>query len=494
MPGFRTARKRTRSGFPGVTRRPTRSDCPGGRTVLGLPSVGTVRRRTLLSPVPSDQASRGREAARHGWVQALVTVLAGLVVMMVVAALGMWAAGATDLPDNAYPRVVAATVTAAVGGTIELSGNAGGFATTEGGLTVIPLSVTLAGTLVIATAFLRPLRHRAVAGAAELAGWAARVAALWLAALVVLSLTARETFPVPLGDSGAEVGFTSSVPQTVLFGLLWLAGVIVLALMVSPGAPLPARLVRFQESVRPAAYAMVALLLAYVVVGMVIAVVVAATRGHARETFAVIMLALPNVVWLAFTIGLGASWKGHVQGPFGLPMPHVLDEVLRTPQDVTLNLLTLAEHDGRVWWLLVVDAVMLLAAAFVMAARSPARVRWWQHAVHMAVAVVLTMLMICLVARIGARYGLSVLGIGLGGGLSGALYLRPELWLALGFAALWGLVTGPLGAMAAKRVRRRGEVDGDQERPPEAKRGPQALRGRPDGPTTAVPARPADPV
>jgi hypothetical protein len=421
---------------------------------------------------PSDQASSRKEAARHGWVWALVTVLVGLIVMVVVAALGLWAAGATDLPDNAFPRVVAATVVTAVGGSIELSGSAGPIADTQAGLTVIPLSVTLAGALVIAAGFLRPLRHRAVVGASGLAGWAARIAALWVCVLIGVSLVARQTFEIPLGDGtieelgdlfgiSPEIGFTTDVPLTVFFGLLWLAGVLVLALLVSRGAPLPARLVRFQTSVRPAAYAMVVLLLAYVVLGLVIAVVVALTRGHARETFAVIMLGLPNLLWLIFTIGLGASWKGHVEGPFGLPMPHLLDQVLRTPADSTLNLRTLSEHDGRVWWLVVVNAVLLLAAAFVMAARSPAGVRLWQHAAHMAVALVLTVLMICLVARISAHYGLSVLGIGdLGGGLSGELFLRPKLWTALGFAALWGLVTGFLGGLAAKRVRRRGEVTG----------------------------------
>lgn len=434
--------------------------------------MGSVRPRTIRSQLPSEQVSHGREAARHGWVQAALTVLAGLAVMLVVAALGLWAAGATDLPDNAYPRVVAAAVATAVGGTIDLSGSVGELAGAQGGLTVIPLSVTLPGALVIAAGFLRPLRHRAVAGAPELAGWAARIAALWVVVLIVLSFVGRQTFPIPLGDgaigdlgdlfgiSHPEVGFTTYVPQTVAFGLLWLAGVLVLALLVSRGAPLPARLVRFQESVRPAAYAMVMLLLAYVAVGLVIAVVVAATRGHARETFAVIMLGLPNLVWLALTIGLGASWKGHVEGPFELPMPHLLDQVLRTPKNSTLNLLTLAEYDGKVWWLLVVDAVLLLAAAFVMAARSPARVRWWQHAVHMAVALVLTVLMICLVGRIAARFGLSVLGIGDLSGLSGELYLRPGLWTALGFAALWGLVTGFLGGVLAQWVRRRGEVGG----------------------------------
>lgn len=401
-------------------------------------------------------------------MQALVAVLAALVAMGVVAALGLWAAGATDLPEGAFPRVVAATVVTAVGGTVELSGDAGALAGADAGLTVIPLSVTLVGALVLAAGFLRPLRHRAVAGAPELAGWAARIAVLWLLALLGLALGARHTFTLSLGKNALsdigdlfgvspKVGFTTDVPLTVLFGLLWLAGVLVLALLVSRGAPLPGRLLRFQESVRPAAYAMVALLLAYVALGVVVGLVVAVTRGHRAETLAVILLGMPNLAWLALTLGLGVTWNGRVQGPFGLPMPHVLDEVLRTKEVSTLNLGTLADHDGRVWWLLVVDAVLLVAAAFVLAARSPARMRAWQHALHMAVALALTVLMICLVGRISAHFGLSVLGIGdLGGGLAGNVFLRPEVWSALGLALLWGLVTGFLGALLARPVRRRG--------------------------------------
>ncbi|WP_338900026.1 streptophobe family protein [Streptomyces sp. TG1A-60] len=411
------------------------------------------------------QTAHEPAVARHGWLQALGTVLAGLIVMIVAAALGLWAAGAADLPDGALPRVVAATVVTAVGGTIELSGGAGSIAETRAGLTVIPLSVTLVGALVIAAGFLRPLRNRAVTGATELAGWATRIAVLWLAALIGLALAARHTFDIPLGDVGdffgtsAAVGVEAAVAPTVFFGLLWLAGVLVLALLVSRGAPLPARLVRFQESVRPAAYAMVVLLLTYVGLGLAIALVVALTRGHAAETAAVALLGLPNVVWLAFTIGLGATWDSQVEGPFGLPMPKVLDQVMRGPDVSTLNLGSLAEHDGRVWWLVVVNAVLLLGAAFVMAARSPARMRPRQHAAHMAVALTLTVLMICLVARIAAHYGLSVLGIGdLGGGLGGELFLRPRMWSALGLAVLWGLVTGFLGGLLAKRVRRRGAI------------------------------------
>ncbi|MEU5484040.1 streptophobe family protein [Streptomyces mirabilis] len=427
-----------------------------------------------MSPqTPSDKviaAPGERTAARHGWVQALLAVVAGAIVMLAVAALGLWGAGATDLPEHAYPRVVAASVVTAVGGTIELAGDAGVIADTRAGLTVIPLSVTLAGALMIAAGFLRPLRHRAVASAAELAGWAARIAVLWLLALLGLALYSHQNFKISLGtgtisDIGdligvsPEVGFKTAVPVTLLYGVLWLAGVLVLALLVSRGAPLPARLLRFQESVRPAAYAMVVLLLACVAAGAVVALVVAATRGHVPETFAVIFLGLPNLAWLAFTIGLGATWRGRVDGPFGLPMPHVLDQVLRTPDVSTVNLRTLGHYDGRVWWLPVVDALLLLGAAFLMAARSPARVRAWQHAVRMALALALTVLMICLVGRISAHYGLSLIGIGdAGGGLAGELFLEPGLWGALGLAVVWGLVTGFLGALLARGVRRKGEV------------------------------------
>lgn len=406
----------------------------------------------------------------HGWGRALATVLAGLIAMIVPAALGLWAAGLTGVPDNGFPRVVAATLVAAVGGTVRLAGDVGALADTQAELTVMPMSVTLGGAFVIAAGFLRPLRHRAVAAASELAGWAARIAVLWLLALLGLARVARQTFTAPPGNGSIgdiedllgvepQIGYRADLPLTVLFGLLWLAGVLVLALLVSRSAPLPARLLRLQDRVRPAAYAMMGLLLTCVAVGLVIGLVVAATRGHPARTFALILLGLPNVVWPALTLGLGATWNGRVDGPFGLPVPHLLDQVLRTPDVSTLDLGTLSEHDGRVWWLVAVAALLILTAAFVMAARSPTRVRPWRNSLHMAAALVLTVLMICLVCRVSAHYGLTLLGIGdLGGGLSGVLLLTPQLWTALGLAALWGLVTGFVGGLLAWRVRRRREA------------------------------------
>ena len=73
-------------------------------------------------------------------------MLAALAAMVVVAALGLWAAGAADLPDSAYPRIVLATVAAAVGGTVRLSGNAGALARTEAGLTGVGLPEEAGGS------------------------------------------------------------------------------------------------------------------------------------------------------------------------------------------------------------------------------------------------------------------------------------------------------------------------------------------------------------
>ncbi|MBL1084640.1 hypothetical protein JK359_22165 [Streptomyces actinomycinicus] len=412
-----------------------------------------------------------RPVARHGWGQAVAVVLSGLAVMVLVAALGLVAAGAAHLPDGAFPRVVAATLVAAVGGSVEVSGSAGVFAGTQGDLTGLPLSVTLVGALVLGTGFLRPLRHRAVASARELAGWAARIVVLWLAALTGLAFAARQDFAVEVGsgtlsevtgllDAAPRIGFTANVPLTVLFGLLWLAGVLLLALLMARGAPLPGRLLRRQESVRPAAHAMLEMILAYCVIWLVASLITIAVRGHAAEMFALILLGLPNLVWLSVTCGLGATWNGRVEGPFGLPAPHVLNRILRTPDVSELNLRSLTAYDGRMWWLVVVDAVLLLAVAFRMAVRSPARIRLRQHALHLAVALALTVLMMCLTGRVAARYGLSLLGISdLGGGLSGELFLSPRLWQAVGLGALWGLVAGFLGGLCARPVRRRGPVD-----------------------------------
>lgn len=439
---------------------------------------------------PSAPTEKGGESRSGGppggprrvlrdWRDALVAVVAGLVAMVVTAALGLWAAGAADLPDGSFPRVLAAVVVMAAGGDVELSGGAGALAAAEAEITAMPLSVTLVGALALGTAFLRPLRHRAVASPGELLGRAACTTVLWLAALAALAGLARHTFtdllpadtPADLvrdligdllgEDPSPTLGFRADLGSTLLYGLLWVLGVLLMALLVSRRAPLPARLVRYQEPVRPAAFAMLLLVLAYVVLGLLVGLVVAATRGHPADTFAVLLLGLPNLVWLALGLGIGASWDGRVDGLFGLPMPQLLDRVLRGPETTTLDVRTLAAEDARAWWLVPLAAVLLLAAAFVMAVRSPARTRLWQQALHLGVAFALTLLVIAPITRVDARYGLSLLGIFEIEALGGEVVLRPHVWKAAGLALLWGLAAGFLGGLLASRVRRRGEVTDD---------------------------------
>ncbi|MGP3979882.1 streptophobe family protein [Streptomyces sp. KR80] len=421
-------------------------------------------------------AARAARRSVHAWQDAVLAVAAGLVAMWVVATLGLWAAGAGDLPGGAFPRVVAATVIMAVGGSIDVHGDAGFLAETDAAIDAVPLSVTLVGVLVTAYAFLRPLRHRAVVDDRELLGRVARTAAVWLVALLALTVVARHTFRITVGDGIVEdigealgsiptVGFRAEVVPTLGFGLLWLLGVLALGVIVSSRAPLPSRLLHLREAARPAAYAMLSVLLCCVAIGLVIAVVEAITGDHPADTVAVALLALPNLVWMAFGAGIGGSWHGHVVEGIGLPMPQVLGEVLRTRGgDATLDLGSIAEHDDRAWLLVVVSAVLLLAAGVVAAVRTPphrtAHIPPWRHAVHMALALGITLLVIGLLTRVSAQYGLSLIGVGdLGGGLGGEVSLQPNLLPLVGFGLLWGLVAGFLGSLLASRVRHPGKVE-----------------------------------
>ncbi|MGW2917640.1 streptophobe family protein [Streptomyces angustmyceticus] len=420
---------------------------------------------------PGPVRRRGAPPALRAWAEALGAAVAGVVTMLVVAALGLWAAGAADLPGGAFPSVVAATVLVAAGGSVGLFGDIGGLARAGAALDVVPLSVTLAGALVTAVLFLRPLRHRAVAGTRELLARIARTAVCWLVLLLLLTFAARHRFRISVGNDladrlGAElgatptVGFRADVPATLGVALVWVLALLVLAFAVSRRAPLSPQLLRFQDSVRPPAFAMLLTLLVYVAIGLVIGIVELITGDHPADTFAALLLGLPNLTWMALGIGTGGAWVGHVDKAIGLPLPHVLDQILRTHGQQTLDLGSLSEHDGRAWILVPVAAVVLLAAAFTAAVRSPARRPAWRHAVEMAVALALTLLIVGLLTRISAHYGLSLIGVGdLGGDLGGRVTLEPQLLRLVGVGLAWGLVTGYLGSLPARRVRHPGEVE-----------------------------------
>lgn len=419
---------------------------------------------------------------------ALGLVLGVLVAMAALGALGLWLARADTLPGDSFTAVLAATVLMALGTPLTLDGSAGFIAQANAAVEALPLSLSLVGALVAGVAFLRPLRHRAVAHAGELLVRALMTALLWALAVSLVTLAARHSFAVSTGNTITDqlgsalnasptVGFRVGLGRAIGFGLLWLLVVLVLTFAVSRSAPLPPRLLRFQNAVRPAGSALLAVLLGYVLVALVAGLVTAVVRGPARDVLAVVALALPNVAWLAFGLGLGGSWHGHLSTGIGLPMPKVLSEVLRSAgtRDTTVDLGSLARQDARVWVLAVLAAVALLCCGAVMGARGARRAEdsgrpaLWRHAVGLGLAVAFAMLLIGLLTRVSTAYGLSLLGVGNGasdilgsltggsGGsttLSGSVVLLPDLLRSVLLGALWGAVAGAAGGWFGARLRR----------------------------------------
>ncbi|WP_035795488.1 streptophobe family protein [Kitasatospora mediocidica] len=422
---------------------------------------------------PPDAAHPHRPPA--GWLEALATAVATLVVMAAVAALGLWSAGATGLPSGSFLPVVAATVLSAQGIPLQLDGDAGFLAQASASIDVVPLSVTLVGALVLGWVFLWPLRLRAVLTPGELAARALRTALFWAAALLLLTRLARHSFSISTGSPEADliggalgitptVGFHAAWAAALGYGLLWLVVVLLLAFVVARRAPLPSALLRRQLWVRPAAHGVLLVLLAYVLLGLVAAFVVVIRGTDARDTLALVLLGLPNLVWIALGVGLGGSWHGRVTGgSIGLPVPEPLASVLGVGGDkeAVLDLSSLAQQDGRAWLLLPLAAVVVLGAGVLSARQTAATavpgggVSPWQHAVRMAVALGAALLVVGLLTRIAANYGLSFLGVGDLTGPAAAVALHCDLLVTVAAGGVWGALAGFVGALTVRGRRRR---------------------------------------
>ncbi|WP_063747454.1 MULTISPECIES: streptophobe family protein [Kitasatospora] len=393
-------------------------------------------------------------------LSALVTVVGALAAMALVGGVGLWLAGADELPGGGFGAVLAATLLMALGAPAQLGGDAAFVATTQGGIAAMPLSVTLVGALVTAYLFVRPLRRHAVVSGRLLSARVLALASCWTVAVLLLSTAARHSFTVSTGDplldelggafgAAPTVGFRVDPGPAVGFGLLWLAVVVLLALAASRRAPLPTALVRWHGTLRPTVHAVLSLLLVYVGLALVGGLVAAVAGNEPRETLAVVLLGLPNLAWLGFGVGLGASWHGHVTDSLGLPFPHPLAAVLRSGRDVTLDLGALAEQNGWAWLLLPLAALLVLAAGAAAALRTRPPLPLWRSAVQSAVVLALAVLSVGVVTRVSAVFGLSMLGMG-GGGRT---VLEPDLLTAVPIAAGWGALAGLLGALLARNRR-----------------------------------------
>jgi hypothetical protein len=266
-----------------------------------------------------------------------------------------------------------------------------------------------------------------------------------------------------LADANAKVGFTVETVPTLLGGLGWVLGVLVIALLASRRTPLPQGWTAVHRVVRPAASALVTVLLVAVLAGFSAAAYAAIGDDNPKRIAGAALVGAPNGVWLGIPIGLFIPWDGSASGPLVQFLPDPLDKLLSSSSDQSVSLGRLAELDSRVWLLGVAAALMMLFAGVLTAARTPfVRDRGSRSAqgdrgvgvlgfagrcaVRLAIVTALAMPLLAWLTEVSVDASLSVLGVD---AFDSGIELRGQLGMALLLGALWGAGTGAAGALLA---------------------------------------------
>ncbi|MFE1958263.1 streptophobe family protein [Streptomyces sp. NPDC059479] len=466
------------------------------------------------------------DGGRSGPVDVLLGSVAAvswaLVGMAAVAALGLHLLDA-DASASLGP-MTAALVVLGAGGSVTPSGDVSAFGL-EGveartAVDFTPLGVGLTGALILGLLFLRSLRRAgAHVSVAELALRAGTVAALFVGLVGGLAWAGRDVITIDgsglglsqvpglggdgsgsggtgipglgevpgLGDLGdipgvggllpdrlgdladvqATVGFRVDIAGSLAGALLWVFGVLAVALLVSGRAPLPRGWDRAHRIVRPAASALVGVVLMAVLAGLAAATYAAIGDDHPRRIAGAALLAAPNGVWLGIPLGLFVPWDGRASGALATLLPDPLDRLLRPSGGEPLTVGGLAELDGRIWLLVVAVTVMMLYAGVLTAVRTvradevaadgsgPAHgsrtyrslgAFVWRCALRLGIVTALTLPALVWLTDVSADASLSVFGIpAFGAGIE--LHGRAGTALLLG--AVWGAGAGGAGALLA---------------------------------------------
>ncbi|MCF2533752.1 streptophobe family protein [Yinghuangia soli] len=416
----------------------------------------------------------------EAWLHAFYAVLAAFAAMGFTAWLALWLLGAGDLGGGTMPALVAATVALAVGGRVDLTGaeSASGqgilgdligdvsVAEGSGEVDVLMYGIGLIGAVVLGWLFLRPLRYRLVIGTAELLAHMARIAVFTVAALG--ACIAVGSHSLPIGDLipkveaselmgifnlGAAAKFTTDAPSTIGFGLVWMLLALVVALGVSARGPLPRMWLRYRDVLRPPVAGVMAVFLGAVVLGILGTPFVAAEAPGPKRMIGGMLLALPNIMWLLVTLGLGVEWKSEGGGDFSFGLPGPLGQLLNESgsQGMPITISRLAELDSRAWWVPVVSGILLLFGGTVMALRAPRHVKLYEHAWRFAVAFAVAAVIAAAIAKIHLKVAVQVLGDTMAPG--GQVTLHADYVMTAGFGALWGACAGLLGGALAAWIR-----------------------------------------
>ncbi|MEU8588944.1 streptophobe family protein [Streptomyces sp. NPDC048664] len=280
-----------------------------------------------------------------------------------------------------------------------LGGGGGPEPSVSGSVDLVPLGVTLAGSLVLWWLFSRGLgRRRVTAGDLAARGLAAGVSALIAVACVAHG--AHGTVRVPgsvLGGQGGGAGgaarqlvadFEVSAGAAVVGALLWVAVVLALGCVISRRVPWPTGPAgrRPGNAWASSLSSLVRVLLGTVAVAtaaMVVAGVTAAGRPGVAAGAA--LLLAPNAVAVCLTSGLGVPWtasRHRVSGDGGGALAELLGRLRGRPTatgaaDRTEHLRDLSVGGVPLWPAALVVVVLALLVCGCLAARAadPARVR-----------------------------------------------------------------------------------------------------------------------
>ncbi|MBD0743718.1 hypothetical protein BG418_19280 [Streptomyces sp. CBMA152] len=480
-----------------------------------------AQRNSGALATPGAKEARGT-SGRLPWGDVLLASVASvswaLVGMAGVAALGLHLLGADAA--GALGPMTAAVVVLGAGGSVTPSGDVSAFGLTGAeartAVDITPLGVSLAGALLLAFFFLRSLR---AAGAplpgAELAARVGGVAVLFVGVVAGLAWAGHDliTFDggalgldkakVPgtggvsipglgdLGDIGgllpgqlgkladakARVGFTVDTAHSLAGAVLWVLGVVLITLLASRRTPLPRGWEWAHRTVRPAASALVAVLLVAVLAGLAAAAYALIGDGHPKRIAGAALLGAPNGVWLAIPLGLLVPWSGHASGALLKVLPDPLNKLLGVKTDQRVSLGRLAELDGRVYLLAVALGVMMLYAGVLAASRTPVRglslgAFAGRCALALAAVTALALPLLVWLTGVSADASLSVLGFDAFGA---DIALHGSAGLALVLGAAWGAAAGGAGALLAYAVGAAGRrVAGPAAEPVPAAAGPSA--------------------
>ncbi|MGY0487385.1 streptophobe family protein [Streptomyces sp. WG-D5] len=439
----------------------------------------------------------GHEAGRRARLSVVDVALSAIaavswafIAMAGVAALGLHLLEADTAA--ALGPMTAAVVALGAGGRVTPSGDVSAFglegAQAETAIDIAPLGVGLVGALALSWFFLRSLRAAGVeVSPGELLARAGAVVALFVAMMGGLVWAGHDVITIDgaqlglddiaggeglpggiadelpggvggllpdrlgdLVDAKASVGFTVEMVPSLLGAAGFAVGVLVIALLASRRSPLPRALAPLHRIVRPAASAIVAVLLMAVVAGLAAAVYAMIGDDHPKRIAGAALLGAPNGVWLGIPVGLFVPWDGEATGELAKVLPDPLDELLRVAADEPVTLGRLAELDGRVWLLGVGAAVMMLLAGVLTAVRTPVAGGLGgfvgRCALRLAGVTALALPLLVWLTEVSAGASLSVLGFdAFGAGIE----LHGQVGMAVLLGAAWGAGAGTLGAVLA---------------------------------------------